>query len=56
MILDCSPLFKSLKQSFELVTTYSDYPSTKIPACLSSLITSGLSYFLSCKRSYNFSL
>lgn len=56
VILDCSPRFNNLKQSCAFCTMYSDYPSTKIPAYLSSLITSGLSFLRSCKRSNSFSL
>ena len=42
-----SPLFRRVKQSAALVTAYSLWPSTKIPACLSSRIFRGFSPFLS---------
>ena len=42
-----SPLFSRVKQSAALVTAYSLWPSTKMPACLSSRILRGFSPFLS---------
>jgi len=56
VILDCSPRFKRVKQSAAVVTAYSLWPSTNMPACLSSLMFKGFSPFLSCNKSNSFSL
>ena len=41
VILFASPRYKRVKQSYAVVTTYSLYPSTKIPVYLSSLMFNG---------------
>ena len=56
VILFYSPLFRRMKQSLEFVTTYSLYPSTKMPVCLSSLMLSALLASRSWERSKSFSL
>ena len=51
-----SPRFKRMKQSLTFVTTYSLWPSTKMPVYLSSRIFKALFESLSWNRSKSFSL
>ena len=56
VILFCSPRLSKVKQSWALLTTYSLWPSTKIPVYLSSLIFSAFEVSRSWNKSYSFSL